>query len=89
MGDINTSDLFLCGVIVNEHGDPVIGVPISNIAVNRKRNGHMKKDGEKKKKGKLISFIQCFTFVYYIHGFFKRCLEAELTCIYKGKSSGK
>lgn len=40
MGDINTSDLFLCGVIVNEHGDPVIGVPISNIAVRRPMAWH-------------------------------------------------
>lgn len=26
------SELFLCGVIVNEQGDPVIGIPISKIA---------------------------------------------------------
>lgn len=33
VGEIKTSDLFLCGVIVNEQGDPVIGVPISKIAI--------------------------------------------------------
>lgn len=33
VGEMNTSDLFLCGVIVKEHGEPVIGVPISNIAI--------------------------------------------------------
>lgn len=33
VGDIKTSVLFLCGVIVNEHGVPVIGAPISYIAV--------------------------------------------------------
>lgn len=33
VGEINTSDLFLCGVTVNEHGVPVIGVPISNRAI--------------------------------------------------------
>lgn len=60
MGDINTSDLFLCGVIVNEHGDPVIGVPISNIAVNRIGDERME-NTERKREGKknnrlLLSF---------------------------------
>lgn len=37
VGEINMSDLFLCGVIVNEHGEPVIGVPISKTAAQRKK----------------------------------------------------
>lgn len=30
---MKTSDLFVSGVIVNEHGEPIIGLPISNIAI--------------------------------------------------------
>lgn len=36
VGEMNVSDLFFNGVIVNEQGEPVIGVPISKIALNCK-----------------------------------------------------
>lgn len=36
VGEIKISDLFFCGVIVKEHGDPVIGVPISKIATRER-----------------------------------------------------
>lgn len=37
VGEMKISDLFLCGVMVKEHGDPVIGVPISKIATKKKK----------------------------------------------------
>lgn len=48
------SDRFLSGVIVNEHGEPVIGVPISKIAVK-----YLKSDSKQLQKihKKTISFF--------------------------------
>lgn len=42
VGEMNTSDLFLCGVTVNEHGVPVIGVPTSNKAAKTNRERERK-----------------------------------------------
>lgn len=44
VGEIKISDLFFCGVIVKEHGDPVIGVPISKIATREREREDRKNE---------------------------------------------
>lgn len=55
VGEMNTSDLFLCGVMVYEQGEPGTGVPISNRAADEKR---------KSKKKEKVSLSFCVVIKY-------------------------